>query len=130
MPRHANGRDFSIAELERMLKTRRSKVAALDRTRAKLQKRLDTIGAKILALGGSASSGGTRAKNKVGLNDSIEGLLRKKGDAMSVGDIVSGVLAAGYNSKSANFRGIVNQALIKDKRFVKAGSRGLYQLKK
>jgi hypothetical protein len=64
------------------------------------------------------------------LNDSIEGLLRKKGDAMSVGDIVSGVLAAGYNSKSANFRGIVNQALIKDKRFVKAGSRGLYQLKK
>jgi hypothetical protein len=53
MPRHANGRDFSIAELERMLKTRRSKVAALDRTRAKLQKRLDTIGAKILALGGS-----------------------------------------------------------------------------
>jgi hypothetical protein len=46
-----------------------------------------------------------------------------------VGEIVDAVLAGGYHSKSANFRGIVNQTLIKDKRFVSSG-RGVYQLKK
>ena len=39
------------------------------------------------------------------------------------------VQAAGYRSGSANFRGIINQTLIKDKRFGKA-ERGMYQLKK
>jgi hypothetical protein len=35
------------------------------------------------------------------------------------------VVAGGYRSNIANFKGIVNQALIKDKRFVSAhGSRG------
>ena len=36
---------------------------------------------------------------------------------------------SGYRSNSANFRSIVNQTLIKDKRFGSAG-RGVYQLKK
>jgi ribosomal protein L19E len=40
---------------------------------------------------------------------------------------MEGVLAAGYRSNSGNFRGIVNQALIKDKRFTSAG-RGLYEM--
>jgi hypothetical protein len=48
---------------------------------------------------------------------------------MKVGDIADAVQSKGYRSNSANFRGIVNQALIKDKRFG-AASRGLYQLKK
>jgi hypothetical protein len=46
-----------------------------------------------------------------------------------VGDIVDKVLATDYRSHSANFRGIVNQTLIKDKRFTSAG-RGMYQLRK
>lgn len=130
MPRHANGHNFSIVELEKMLRMRRSKIAILDRARSRLQRRLDAIDAKISALGGNARSSGGRVRNEVSLNDSIDAVLKKKGGAMNIGDIVSGVLATGYNSNSANFRGIVNQALIKDKRFVKAGARGSYQLRK
>ena len=48
---------------------------------------------------------------------------------MKVADITAAILATGYKTRSANFRGIVNQTLIKDKRFVSAG-RGLYQLTK
>ncbi len=41
---------------------------------------------------------------------------------------MDGVLASGYRSISENFRGIINQALIKDKRFG-AVERGLYEIK-
>ena len=40
------------------------------------------------------------------------------------------VKANGYRSSSDNFRGIVNQTLIKEKKRFTAPSRGLYQLKK
>src|SRR3712207_8218784 len=53
---------------------------------------------------------------------------REGGKTMSVGEIVEAVERSGYRSNSANFRGIVNQTLIKDKRFQQAG-RGQYQLK-
>jgi hypothetical protein len=53
-----------------------------------------------------------------------------KGKAsMSLGDIVDAVQARGYRSSSANFRGIVNQTLIKESQFTSAG-RGMYRLKK
>jgi hypothetical protein len=123
MPRHSNGYDFSIAQLEKLLETRRSRLAVLERTRARVQRRLDALDAKITSLGGATRSSGGRVRNKVGLNDSIAAI-------MNVGDIAQRVLAGGYSSNSANFRGIVNQALIKDPRFAKAGERGSYQLRK
>ncbi|HSU69029.1 MAG TPA: hypothetical protein VLJ39_19255, partial [Tepidisphaeraceae bacterium] len=79
--------------------------------------------------GGSRGGGGGRARNAKSLNDSIDEVLRGNGKPMKVGDIVDAVEATGYRSSSANFRGIVNQALIKDKRFI-AAERGMYQIKK
>jgi hypothetical protein len=54
----------------------------------------------------------------------------KKGDPMGVGDIVDAVQSSGYRSRSANFRGIVNQTLIKEKKRFSSPGRGMYQLKK
>lgn len=130
MSRRFFGRGFSIAQLEKLLGDRRSKLTALTRLRSKLLKRLEGLEAKIAALGGSARSRGGRVRNKVSLNESILAVLKRKGGPMTVGDIVGAVLAGGYLTKSANFRGIVNQTLIKDKRFVSAGTRGTYQLRK
>jgi hypothetical protein len=48
---------------------------------------------------------------------------------MAVKDIIKAALATGYKSTSPQFRNIVNQQLIKNKRFT-ASSRGVYQLKK
>ena len=47
---------------------------------------------------------------------------------MKVAEIMDGVLSTGYRSGSANFRGIINQTLIKDKRFGQV-ERGVYELK-
>lgn len=124
-----NGKGFSITQLEKMLDDQRSKLNGLTRARAKLQKRLDALDSRISSLGGPTGAGG-RARNKVSLNDSIVAVLTRSGSAMSVGDIVDRVLARGYATTSPNFRSIVNQALIKDERFAKAGVRGSYQLKK
>jgi DNA-binding transcriptional MerR regulator len=130
MSRRLFAQGFSIAQLEKLLGIRRSKLTALDRLRSKLVKRLEGLDAKIASLGGSARSRGGRVLNNLSLNESILAVLKRKGGPMTVGEIVSAVLAGGYASRSANFRGIVNQSLIKDKRFVNSGIRGSYQLRK
>jgi hypothetical protein len=130
MPRPSNGHGFSIAQLEKMLVQRRSRIGSLERKRSKFLRQLDAINAQIAALGGSAHGPGSRPRNKTTLNEAIVTVLKKHGGAMKVSEIARHALDSGYSSSSSNFRVIVNQALIKDKRFTKAGLRGTYQLKK
>ena len=125
----------SIAELQQALAQRRSQRGKLMTERKKLQGRLEQLDREIAALdgkNGSSSSGGSggsggRKRNERPLPDVIESVLKKGGKAMRVGDILTAVEQSGYQSNSTNFRGIINQALIKDKRFTSA-SRGMYQL--
>jgi len=121
---------WSITDLERLLDERRSALQKLTKQRAKAQKKLDIIDREITGLGGSAGSGGGggRVKNAMSLVATL-GVVLKGKEAMQVGDIVAAVKARGYRSNSANFRGIVNQTLIKESQFASTG-RGLYRLKK
>jgi Tfp pilus assembly protein PilN len=130
MARPSNGNGFSIAQLEKMLTQRKSKIGSLERKRSKFVRQLDTLDAQIAALGGSAGSRGSRPRNKTTLPEAIVTVLKKHGGPMKVSDIARNALDSGYSSNSSNFRVIVNQALIKDKRFAKAGMRGTYLLKK
>jgi hypothetical protein len=132
MPRIANR--FTISQLENMLSSKRNRLDSLAHERSQLQKQLDALDTKIRSLGGGRMGGGVnaggRARNEKSLVESIEAVLAKSGKPTSVGDILDGVQASGYRSNSANFRGIINQTLIKErKRFSNAG-RGLYALKK
>jgi septal ring factor EnvC (AmiA/AmiB activator) len=130
MPRHSNSNGLSIPQLEKMLEDQRSKIGSLERKRTKFQRQLDSIDAQIATLGGSGRARGARPRNKTTLNDMIASVLKKSAGPMKVGDIARNALDNGYSTSSSNFRVIVNQALIKDKRFTKAGARGTYQLKK
>jgi hypothetical protein len=118
---------WSITDLERLLNERRSALKKLAKQRAKVQRKLDGIDREIAGLGGS-SGGGARVRNDLSLVATLEAVLKGK-QSMQVGDIVDAVGARGYRSSSANFRGIVNQTLIKEPQFTSAG-RGLYRLKK
>jgi len=131
MARSASNTGYSLAQLEKLMQSRRGEMAKLTRKRDKLQKQLDVIDGKIGAISGGAGGGrgGSRARNEVSLQEAILQVLSKSGGPMNVGAIMEKVSATGYRSTSANFRGIVNQTLIKDKRFVTA-ARGMYQLKK
>jgi hypothetical protein len=115
-----------------MLNQKRKELARLSRKRATAQRRLDDIDDRIRRLGGSATSirgGGRRARNDQSLVEVIHGVLQKAGRPLRVSAIADAASSAGYRSSSANFRGIVNQMLIKDPRF-SSQSRGFYQLKK
>lgn len=141
MPRSATGA-YSIAQLEQMLNKCRGERQKLERERAKVARRLQQLDSRLHALGGNgkgggrggaggggSGGGGSRVRNEKSLIEMIEGVLGKAGKPMKVGDIADAVQSGGYRTNSANFRGIVNQTLIKDKRFASAG-RGLYQMKK
>jgi hypothetical protein len=119
---------WSIGDLERMLDERRSSLQKLAKQRTKVQKKLAVIDREISRLGGSGGGGGGRVKNSMSLVATLGAVLKGK-DSMQVGDIVDAVKSHGYRSNSANFRGIVNQTLIKESQFASAG-RGLYRLKK
>lgn len=121
--------DLSIADLQRLLNRRRRQIDKLQRKREKLEKKLAVLDAAIVELGGSPSGPGRRARNTLSLNEAIHQVLEKADRPLPVGDILEQVQRTGYRSSSANFRGIVNQTLIKDKHF-SAVQRGVYGLKK
>jgi hypothetical protein len=129
MPRPSTGTNLSLAALQSILESRREEVSKLKKQRAELQRKVDLLDRQIERIEGDGRGGNGRVRNTRSLNDTLEEVLRGGGKAMKVGDIVDAVKATGYRSNSANFRGIVNQTLIKDKRFV-APERGIYQIKK
>jgi hypothetical protein len=120
---------MTINQLEQMLDSHRRKVADLTRQRSKLAKKLELMDRQIISLNGGRGVGSSRAQNAKSLVATMESVLGSSSKPMGVGDIVTKVQASGYRSNSANFRALVNQTLIKEKRFASAG-RGVYQLKK
>src|SRR5688500_11677605 len=140
MPRMGTGA-YSIAQLEQMLNRCKGERQKLERERNKVARRLQQLDSRLHALGGNGSGrggrggagggggGGTRVRNEKSLIEMIEGVLGKSNKPMRVGDIADAVQSGGYRTNSANFRGIVNQTLIKEKRFASA-ARGLYQMKR
>ena len=125
----------TIAELQSELARQSQLLGKLQTQRKKVAKQLDQIDKKIAQLDGKETGGKKsapkktlkRAKNKQSLNETLAAVLKGK-KAVSIGDATKLVLAAGYKSNSRQFQGIVNQTLLKDKRFKKVG-RGMYALK-
>jgi hypothetical protein len=115
-----------------MIADRRRELGKLERNRSRFQRKLDAVERRITIIGGGPERRGGRGgqvRNELTLPDAIASVLSRAGGAVAVGDIAEKVQAEGYRSQSANFRGIVNQALIKDKRFV-AEERGMYSLRR
>ena len=125
---------LTIGNLERMLSQRRTALAGLMSKRARLQKRMDALDAKIRSVNGGAGSisltSAGRARNPMSLIAAMSEVLTKAGKPLGVGDIVDRVQAGGYRSNAANFRALVNQTLIKERKLFANTGRGIYQAKK
>lgn len=122
---------MSVADLQREIARRQRSVGTLERRRAKLLKKLSALEAQIAAYGGSVkgtgrAAGGTRPKNELSLVDALAKAL--KGKTMSVVEAGEAVKKAGYKTNAANFRTMVNIALIKSGKF-KRMERGQYTAK-
>lgn len=122
--------DLSLSALERLVAKRRHEIDRLLRKRRKLEAKIDKVDEQIAALGGNGGAAGRRGSrphNAVSLNEAIAGVLERAGKPLGVPEITQKVLATGYRSSSLAFKSIVNQTLIKDKRF-KNTARGIYGL--
>lgn len=119
---------MSVSELQTELRRRQRGAAKLERRREKLMAELAEVNAQIGQLGGIASgvTASGRARNAMTLPDALAQVL--SGVEMSVTEASEAVRASGYQSTAANFRTMVNQALLKDKRFIKV-ARGRYTAK-
>lgn len=127
MPRPST---LTIANLKQMLNVRRAELAKLQKQRAGLVRELGAVDRSIARIGGISGGKGSRARNEQSLTETLQSVLSDGGKPMAVGDILAAVEATGYRSSSANFRGIVNQTLIKERKLFTSAGRGIYQLKK
>lgn len=117
---------MSTTELRAELTRRSRAVGALQRKRARLAEQLAVLDAELAGMGGAITDSTgrrRRARNDTNLADKLAEVL--KGKTMSVTEAAGAVQQAGYVTTAANFRVIVNQTLIRDKRFKKV-SRGQY----
>jgi hypothetical protein len=122
---------MTISRLENLLNQQREKKKELLKERTRVQAQLEKIDRQIASLdgaGGISSSG--RARNDMSLVATMESVLEKQPKGMSVSEILEAVQGAGYKSSSPNFRGIINQTLIKERKKFASVSRGVYALKK
>jgi len=90
-----------------------------------MRPRVRSSGSKSPRKGGGRR--GPRGNNSANLVDSLQKVLT--GKQMAVKDVVEAVQSAGYKTKSANFRTIVNQALTARTDVFKKVSRGVYTAK-
>jgi hypothetical protein len=121
--------NLTTSEIYRELRKRERRVATIQRRRDRLSARLNAMDDTIRSLGGSVNGtvrhgGGRRPRNETNLVEALAKLL--KGKSMRVKDMVGAVQRAGYKTGAANFRTIVNQALIKNKTTFKKLGRGEY----
>jgi hypothetical protein len=117
---------MSTAELQAELQRRERNVRKLERRREKLMGDLAAVEKELASEGALSASGGIRRRprNEMNLVESLAKVL--KGKEMSVTDVTQAVQQAGYMTTAANFRTIVNQALIREKKKFKKVSRGMY----
>jgi multidrug resistance efflux pump len=136
MAKRASGGGGSLAgltttALQKELAKRQRKLPALMRKRDRLMAKVAKIEAQMGALGatgggrgGRGGAGRTRASNTMTLPEALAKTL--SGKTMSVTDATQAVQDNGYKTNAANFRTIVNQALLKHRKLFKKVSRGQY----
>jgi hypothetical protein len=130
---------LSTEELSRELQKRQRALPGLYTKLAKAEAKVKRIMTAIQSLGGGVDRavaasgrrkgsvvGRKRPKNDMNLVESLAKVL--KGKTMGVTEVTQAVQVAGYKTSAANFRTIVNQALIRSEAFKKV-SRGQYTAK-
>lgn len=114
---------LTTRDIEAELKRRRKSINALLKTRDNLRSRLAEVEQRLRETG-SAGRTRVRPQNDMPLVESLKKVLT--GKTMGVTQVAAAVQKAGYKTFAANFRTIVNQTLIKNRKIFKKISRGQY----
>jgi hypothetical protein len=117
---------MSVAELQAEIARREKGLTKLRRKRERLLKNLAEVESALAQAGAALGGGrrGPRMRNDSSLLDALIKVLT--GKTMSVTEAAEAVQNAGYKTSSPNFRTIVNQCFISNKKKFKRVSRGNY----
>lgn len=127
--------NISVAELEKILLSRKQELDDLLRRRAQLQAQLAEVDQEIAQMqgqrAGGAYSASARGKlvNEKSLREYVLEILGRSKRGMSLADLSANVLAAGYRTESSNFRNVLYQCLYNTKDVYHDDSTGTYRLR-
>lgn len=128
---------LSVAELERILSNRKSKLDTLTKKKTKLQKDLTRVEEEITQLVGRQSAvaaGGRRKvlkrpKNAKPLSQFVTEILSKNKKGLTLAGLSEKVLESGYKTYSSNFNNVLYQCLYNSESFYHDEESGCYRLK-
>ena len=110
--------ELSVAQLEKLLDTKRSVLSTLQKKRENLQKALASVESRIASVGGASSGASGKARraqkrprNDKTLQEVVFELLEKNKKGFRLADLSDKVLETGYKSGSAKFSNTVYQCL-------------------
>lgn len=128
--------NISVAELERILLSRRQQLEELQQRRTTLVAELGRVDEEIAkmqgarqALSSSATVRPQKFVNAKSLREYVLEILGRSKRGMSLSDLSAKVLAAGYRTESSNFRNVLYQCLYNTKDVYHDDGTGTYRLK-
>lgn len=128
--------NISVAELERILLSRKQQLEELQQRKATLLAELGRIDEEIAKMQGarqtlnvSVATRGNKPVNVKSLREYVLEILGRSRRGMSLSDLSEKVLAAGYRTESNNFRNVLYQCLYNTKDVYHDDSTGTYRLK-
>jgi hypothetical protein len=110
-------KEYTVAQLEKILLKRKAKLESLIQQRNRLQKKLVQVEERILAIGGVVRDGQKgkrtrrRPKNAKTLIVAVSEILSQNKKGLSLRDLASKLLASGYKTASTNFQNTLYQCL-------------------
>lgn len=110
--------DLTVAQLERMLERKRTRMNGLLKRRDKLQKALAIVESRISTIGGVRRDPSSkprkvrkRPKNEKSLHEVVIAVLGSNKKGLTLADLSRKVLDTGYKTNSAKFENTVYQCL-------------------
>lgn len=131
----AQENEYSVAQLERMLTERKTRLDGLHRKQERLRTELDKVEDEIAILEGRRSTSRfpkqpiNRARNDKPLHTHVIELLTKNKKGLTLSGLSEKVLESGYKTTSSNFNNVLYQCLYNSDHVEHDSATGCYKIK-
>ena len=127
--------DMTLAQLEKELEKKRTRLDKLQSQRASLQQQLARVEAQISGIAGRSAGAGVvrkrrkRPKNSQSLKDYVKDVLSRNKKGLSLAELHEKLEQTDYKSRAQNFRNVLYQCLYNNDDFQQDKASGKYSLK-
>ena len=129
--------ELSVAELEKILQSRKSRIETLRKKRERLRNELLGVENEIRELEGRNPGGSSavmrerfrnRPKNEKSLRTHVLDILGQHPGGLTLADLAAAILEQGYKTNSTNFKNVLYQCLYNSDRVKHDPTDGVYRI--